>query len=103
MILIYITTKDKPEAVFIARELLAKKLIACANITDGVTSIYEWDGRLCEENEAVMILKTKKSLFESVKEEVLKLHSYDNPAILRIDVSSASEKFAAWVASQTKS
>lgn len=99
--IIYVTTKDKAEAVKIAKALLAKKLIACANILDGSTSIYEWNGEPCEESEAVMILKTKDKLFEAVRDEVLLLHSYENPAVIKLRADDVSEKFASWVKAQT--
>ncbi len=99
--LIYVTTKDKAEAIKIANELLAKKLIACANIFDGVMSIYEWSGELCEEGEVVMILKTKDELFEIVRDEILTLSSYENPAIVKLSASDASEKFVSWIETQT--
>ncbi|MDD3467283.1 MAG: divalent-cation tolerance protein CutA [Campylobacterales bacterium] len=99
--LIYITVKDKAEAIKIAKELLAKKLIACANIFDGVISVYEWGGELCEEGEVVMILKTKDELFEIVRDKILTLSSYENPAIVKLSASDASEKFASWVETQT--
>lgn len=99
--LVYVTVKDKDEALKISKTLLAKKLIACANIFDNTTSIYEWNGELCEENEVVMILKTMDKLFESLKDEILSLHSYENPAIVKLGVNDASEKFASWVEAQT--
>ncbi len=101
MILVYITAKDKAEASKIAHALLEKKLIACANIIDSVTSIYEWGGRLCEDSEVIAILKSKDDLFEMIKEEILAIHSYENPAIVRINADDASDKFSKWIEAQT--
>ena len=92
---------DSAVAAKIAKELLSKKMIACANIFEGVTSVYEWNGRLCEEGEVVMILKTKDELFEIVRDEIITLSSYENPAIVKLSASDASEKFASWVETQT--
>lgn len=99
--LVYVTAKDKAEAQMIAKKLLAKRLIACANILGNSISIYEWNGQLCEESEVVMILKTKDELFGELKDEILSLHSYENPAIIKLSADDASEKFAAWVSLQT--
>lgn len=95
------TAKDKAEATKIAKELLAKKLIACANIFEGVTSLYEWNGELCEEGETVVVMKSRTELFEAVKNEILSLHSYENPAVVCIKADNASADFASWVMAQT--
>lgn len=101
MILVYITAKDKAEAAKIAKELLSKKMIACANIFEGVTSVYEWNGQLCEEGEVVAVMKSRVELFERIKDEILSMHSYENPAIVCIKADGASEAFASWVEAQT--
>lgn len=101
MILVYMTAKDKAEAMKIAKALLDKKLIACANIFDNVTSMYEWNGELCEEGEVVAILKSRHELFEQIRDEILLLHSYENPAIVSINADGVSDKFATWVGAQT--
>ncbi len=100
-IIVYMTAKDKEEAKSISKALLFKKLIACANIFEGVTSIYEWNGEVCEEGEAAAIFKTKESLFQKLKEEVLKLHSYENPALIAIKADNGSEQFLSWIERQT--
>lgn len=95
------TAKDKAEAAKIAKELLSKKMIACANIFEGVTSVYEWNGRLCEEGEAVAVMKSRAELFERIKDEILSMHSYENPAIVCMKADGASEAFTEWIERQT--
>ena len=56
--LIYVTTASSDEAIRMAETVVTERLAACANILDGVTSIFHWEGKLCCENEAVLILKT---------------------------------------------
>lgn len=96
---VYMTARDKGEALKIAKVLLEKKLIACANIFDNVTSVYEWDGNVCEEGEAVAIFKTQKGMFEPIKREVLALHSYEVPALFAFEADETLESFAAWTLS----
>ncbi len=95
------TARDKAEVAKIAKELLSKKLIACANIFEGITSIYEWDSKLCEEGEVVAVMKSRDELFERIKDEILSIHSYENPAIVCIKVDAASEAFIQWIDRQT--
>ncbi len=68
-IVIFCTISSKDEAKKIAQELVQKKLAACVNIIEGLTSVYEWKNELCTENECLMIIKSRKSLFEEIKNE----------------------------------
>lgn len=95
MSLIYITCKDKSEAKNIAKHLLEKKLIACANFFP-INSMYWWEGKIHDDKEFLLLAKTTKKNASKVKKEVKKLHSYDIPCILEIDVDGNKE-FIDWV------
>jgi len=97
-IFVYITNPSEKEAKKIARHLLAKKLIACANIFP-IKSMYQWKGKLADEKEFVLIAKTSSKNFEKVKKEVEKIHPYEIPCIARIPVSS-NEKYFNWLKNQ---
>ena len=97
--LIYITCSNKDEAKKIAKELVSLKLVACANIIMGMESIYEYDGEIHNDNEVILLLKTKSALFENVKDKVLDLHSYDLPCIVEIPVKNCHKEFANWITS----
>jgi len=96
----YITNPSKQEARKIAKHLLDKKLIACANIFP-ISSLYWWKGKIADENEFVLIAKTSKTNFEKVKNEVEKIHSYTIPCIVKIPVSS-NKKYFDWLKSEIK-
>lgn len=100
-IFIYITTPNKEEARKITLHLLKKKLIACGNIFENMTSIYPWKGKIEETNECVLIAKTLESHFEKVKTEVEKIHSYEIPCITKIAVSS-NKKYFDWLQGEIK-
>ncbi len=95
MILVYITCKDKEEAKKISKYLLEKRLVACTNIHP-IESMYWWKGKIQEDNEFVVIAKTKDSCYDKVKEEVKKIHSYDVPCILKIK-AEANEEYGKWI------
>jgi len=99
-IFIYITNPTKKETRKIARHLLKKKLIACANIFP-INSLYWWKSEIVNEKEFVLIAKTIKGNFKKVKKEVEKIHSYVIPCIIRIPVSS-NEKYYNWLAGVIK-
>ncbi|MBI3335578.1 MAG: divalent-cation tolerance protein CutA [Candidatus Portnoybacteria bacterium] len=100
-IFIYTTNPTKREARKIAKHLLAKKLIACANIHGPVNSLYPWKGKMADETEYILIAKTIEENFEKVKEEVEKVHSYSIPCIVKIPVSS-NKKYFEWVKGETR-
>lgn len=99
-VFIYITNPTKQEAKKIAKYLLRKKLIACANIFP-INSLYWWKGRIADEKEFVLIVKTNGNNFEKVKNEVEKVHSYTIPCIVKIPVSS-NKKYFDWLKSEIK-
>lgn len=100
MIFIYITASTKKEAKKIATYLLKKRLIACANIFP-INSLYWWKNKIVDENEIVLIAKTKEENFEKVKSGVEKIHSYTIPCIIKIPVD-ANRKYLDWIKSEIK-
>jgi len=100
MTLIYITCKDKQEAKKISKALLEKRLIACSNMFP-IESMYWWKGKIEEDNEIVILAKTKDKNYDKIKEEVKKLHSYEVPCILKID-AKANEDYQKWVDEEVK-
>jgi len=99
-IFVYITNPTKKEAKKIAKHLLKKKLIACANIFP-ISSLCWWKGKIVDNNEFVLIAKTTKTNFEKVKKEVKKIHSYKIPCIIKIPVSS-DKKYFDWLKREIK-
>ncbi len=95
-IFVYITCQDLDEARKIARHLLEKKLIACANIFP-VRSLFWWEGKIEECNEFVMIVKTKAEKFKELREEVKKIHSYSVPCICSFVVEEGNREFLDWI------
>lgn len=91
-ILVYVTNPSREKAKEIAKYLLKKRLIACANIFP-IESLYHWKGKLVEEKEHILILKTLDRYFGRIKREIEKIHPYSIPCIIKIPVSSNSKYF----------
>ena len=98
----YVPCSDKAEAVKIARALVEQRLVACANIHENCTSIYEWKGEIQEDNEAILILKTVKSLQLEVEKAIADLHSYECPGIVAWDTDEVNLPFEKWINAHTK-
>lgn len=101
-IVIYCTVPNKKEGKEIARVLLEANLVACVNIIDKVESVFSWDGKLMEEKEALMIMKTKKELFTQINHAIQKLHSYNVPEVIAMPIIEADETYLKWVAYETR-
>ncbi len=95
--LIYIACKDSKEAKSIAIALIKDKLAACCSIFPEINSIYEWEGKLCDDTESLLMIKTKSHLFEKIRTKVLELHSYDVPEIIEVKADQVHDKYAEWV------
>ena len=101
-IVIYITTGSVNEAKKIGRALVEEKLAACSNIVFPIRSIYSWQEKICDDKEALMVLKTKKKLFNQIVKRVEKLHSYDVPEIIAMPIIEGSSKYLSWLNEETK-
>jgi periplasmic divalent cation tolerance protein len=101
-IVIYITTASVNEAKKIGRALVEEKLAACSNIISPIRSIYSWQGKICDDKEALMVLKTRKKLFNQIVKRVEKLHSYDVPEIIAMPIIEGSSKYLSWLNEETK-
>ena len=99
--LIYVTAGSRDEALIIARELVNSRPAACANILAGTTSVYHWEGKVCEESKVSLILKTRDDLVERLVEKVRDLHSYDCPCVVSLPISGGNAAFLDWIDSET--
>jgi len=86
----------------IAQTLLDEKLVACVNIIDNVQSLFWWQGNIDHENELLLMMKTKASLFESVEVRVKELHSYEVPEIIAIPIAKGSQDYLDWIQTSVK-
>ena len=101
-IIVLVTTTDKPQAEKIAQALLNEHLIACANIIGPVTSFFNWGGKMDCADEYLMVMKSRKDLFDEVAGRVKSLHSYEVPEVLAVPIVAGSEAYFDWMAGVLK-
>ena len=99
--MIYITVGSASEARALGRALVHERLAASANIIEGATSFFWWQGELQEASEAVLVAKTKSTLVPRVIARVKALHSYDCPCVLSLPVEDGNPDYLDWVAKET--
>lgn len=100
-IIIFITTPSKEEGEKIGSHLVENRLAACANIIPSMTSIFSWEGKVCREQESLVIVKTKRNLFDKLSEEVKKRHPYTVPEIIALPLVAGSPEYLKWIAANT--
>jgi periplasmic divalent cation tolerance protein len=99
---VVLTTLPNAEAArSLVRKLVADRLVACGTILDRAHSIYMWQGKLEEESEAMVILKTLRSRWDALQAAVQELHGYDVPELLALPVETGLQAYLDWVAEQT--
>ncbi|HEY5653324.1 MAG TPA: divalent-cation tolerance protein CutA [Pontiella sp.] len=94
---VYVTTKNEADAKLIARTVLEERLAACANILGSVQSVYWWEGKVCEDKEVALVLKTTDSAKAKLVERVKQIHSYEIPCIICLPIADGNPEFIDWI------
>ena len=100
--IVYITAPTRDEALKIARVLVAERLAASANVLPGARSIYWWQGRIEEAEEAVLVAKTRAALAERLIARVRALHSYQCPGIVILPILEGNPDYLTWLNNETR-
>jgi len=101
-IVVFVTCGSEDEALKIARALVEEKLAACANMISPLRSIYRWEGKICDEKEWLLLIKTRQSRFEDLAKRVKALHSYSVPEIIALPITEGSPAYLNWISENTK-
>ena len=97
IIVCLVTCPSKEVANSLARELVDQQLAACVSVLPEVQSTYRWEGAVCVESEALMVIKSTTERQDELKRAVLSKHPYDTPEFVVLDTQEVSEKYALWV------
>ena len=100
--LVLVTTGSEEEAAKIGRTLVEEKLAACANIVPHIRSIYRWKGKIHDEQEALILIKTRTSLFSALRNRIRELHGYEVPEIIASPISQGLQEYLDWVVTETE-
>ena len=95
------TVSSNDEAIALVRGLLERRLIACGTILPAARSLYRWEGRIADEQEHVILLKTRGTLVDSLQMAFAELHPYKVPELLALPVNAGLEKYVSWITTET--
>jgi len=101
-IIVLITASSPDEAAKIGSALVEEHLAACANIVPEIRSLFYWAGKVQDESEVLMLVKSRLPLMEKLVARVTSLHSYSVPEIIAIPVVAGSKAYLEWLAETTK-
>lgn len=100
-LLVYTTFPDVDTALSVGESLVREKLIACINVLPGMRSVYAWQGKIEQGQEAVAILKTRRGLQDDVGRTLKERHPYDTPSIFFIEPTDADIDTVTWLLAET--
>jgi periplasmic divalent cation tolerance protein len=84
----------------IAGALVDAGLAACVNIIPGVRSVYRWQGKICDEEELLLLIKTTAARFEEVRRLIRSLHTYQVPEVISLPIGAADRDYISWLCEQ---
>ena len=101
-IVVLVSCGSEEEATKIANSLVEERIAACVSIISPVRSIYRWEGRIWDEREWVLIIKTQKRRFAELERKVKSLHSYSVPEIIALPVVEGFASYLKWLEENTE-
>jgi periplasmic divalent cation tolerance protein len=100
-VIVLTTVETEADAGRLARTLVEERLAACVNILAAMTSVYRWQGRIQQEHEHQLVMKTQSARIPALQARLRELHPYDVPELLVVPVMSGSEEYLGWVRENT--
>lgn len=100
-IVVLTTVASAEEGVALVRSLLERRLIACGTLMPGARSLYRWKGKIADEQETIVLLKTRAARVEGLRIAFGELHPYRVPELLALPVSAGLDKYLEWIEGET--
>ncbi len=97
-VVVLVTAPSAEQDAALGRALVSERLAACASVVPAIRSIYWWEGKVQDEAEALVLLKTTRARFEALRERVLALHPYQVPEVVALGIEAGSRPYLDWIA-----
>lgn len=99
--MILTTTENQTEADRLAELLVRNKLAACVQTTP-IKSTYSWQGEIHQDQELLLIIKTRVDRYQEVADLILNHHTYETPEIVQIPITDGSKDYLGWINQNTR-
>lgn len=96
-----VTCGSSAEAERMAKQLLEENLVACVNIAGRIRSLFKWKGAVSRESESLLLMKTRRELFEPLCDRVKELHTYEVPEIIAVPIIVGNPDYLDWICEST--
>ena len=94
------TVPNEKTAEKIARSVVERKLAACVNIIPQLRSIYSWQGKIEDDRELLLVIKTSHERYDALESAIVELHPYDTPEVLLLPIAKGLNKYLDWLSAQ---
>ena len=101
-IVILVTVGSEAEAEMIAKAVVEEQLAACVNILSSMRSVYRWEGKVTDDREWLLLIKTRAERFAAVETRVKALHSYQVPEVIALPIMAGTEEYLRWLREETE-
>ena len=96
-VLVLTTVGADFDARALAHALVEARLAACVNILPAIHSVYRWEGRVMDDAEQLLIIKTSGERVEELRAELFKRHPYEVPEFVVLQIDQTSDAYGAWI------
>jgi len=101
--ILVLTTADSEDlALRIATSLVESREAACVNIIPTIRSIYRWEGKVCDQRELLLVIKSSEDRFEAVRARIRELHPYEVPEIVSVPITAGDPDYLGWLLDQVR-
>ena len=97
VVVVFVTCPPGEEATRLARLLVSEKLAACVNVVGPIRSLYWWEGKVQDDAESLLVIKTRAERFPRLRDRIQQEHPYEVPEILALDVVDGAPAYLDWV------
>jgi periplasmic divalent cation tolerance protein len=94
------TAGSEAQAAEIAQALVERRLAACVNIVRGACSFYRWKGKVVEDGESLLLIKSERHRFDAIRDAIRELHTYELPEVVTVPITGGDPGYLAWLAEQ---
>ncbi|RMH03365.1 MAG: divalent-cation tolerance protein CutA [Nitrospirae bacterium] len=100
-LVVFVTTPSEQEAASLGKLLVEHRVAACVSIVPRIRSLFWWEDRITEEQECLMIIKSRTEVYSALERLVKSYHSYEVPEVLALPVEAGLEKYLTWLCEMT--
>ena len=97
VVLMLTSVGTEQQGIDVAEALVHRRQAACVNMVPSVRSIYRWKGKVCEDTEYILVIKTLGRSFAEVSATIREINTYELPEILSFSVRDAESRFCEWI------